>query len=179
MKPQSNHPRQNGFTLIEIITVVLIIGVILSFATLSVDRSSGRVAEQETKRLQGLLRFATEEAVIKGKKYALRMIATDAYVFEVYKENKWTKPDSDIYRPRELPAGLRAQLQIEGEPVDLNDKDTIVRIQIFPSGEMVPFYLTLKPEDGGAYSLCGNSNAEVVFVAPGQSIDEQTCEMAG
>lgn len=158
--------------------MVMIIGVILTFATLSVEQHSGRVAEEETKRLQSLLLLAAEETVIKGKKYALR-IAADAYVFETLSESNWVKLSSKIYRLRELPGGLRVQLQIDGEPADLNDKDTIARIQIFPSGEMNPFYLTFKPEDGGAYSLCGNGYGEVVFVAPGQSVDEQTCEAAG
>ena len=58
---------QQGFTLIEILVVVFIIGVILGFATLSLSgRALDDKAQEEARRLAEVLRLARDEASMTG-----------------------------------------------------------------------------------------------------------------
>jgi general secretion pathway protein H len=103
----------NGFTLIEIVVVIVIIGVILSFATLSIG-SGGleQKLEQEAQRLASLLQLASQEAILQSKEMGV-FFETDGYRFYVLTSKKWqalTESD-DIFRPRQLPFGLQIALQ--------------------------------------------------------------------
>jgi len=58
----------NGFTLIEIMVVMVIIGVVLSFVTLSIGSNSlAREMAQEAQRLTYLLELAHQEAVMESR----------------------------------------------------------------------------------------------------------------
>jgi len=83
-----------GFTLIEMLVVLLIIGIIMSMVTLSI-RSDDRAEkmEEEMQRIQALLKMAREEAVMQDEDIALR-VSDNSYAFEVLGEKGW-QPISD------------------------------------------------------------------------------------
>jgi general secretion pathway protein H len=172
MDSRNSRVPQGGFTLIEIIVVILIIGIIVSFASLSVGRHANTVAEQEAKRIQSLLNLAAEESILKGQLYALKLNQAQ-YSFQVL-EDDWTEiASTKIYRERKIPEGLKLELQVDGEPVNLADKENQARIIILPSGEMVPaFHLSLKTEEGETYTLVGDEYGQICFVGPKDSLDE-------
>ena len=71
LKPLPSISSNRGFTLLEVITVVLIIGVIISFASLSVSNNDSKRVQDEAERLQHLLTLAAEESILRGKEMAL------------------------------------------------------------------------------------------------------------
>ncbi|MEO7558202.1 MAG: type II secretion system minor pseudopilin GspH [Gammaproteobacteria bacterium] len=157
-----------GFTLLELLVVLLIIGITLSFASLSIgDRGREQAVEQEAQRLAGRLTLAAQEAVLQGKEMALE-IRDDSYLFVVLDENEWRALDEDeILRARSLPAALRLKLRLEGESIDLEQKkaagksEDVPRIYLFSSGEMTPFELTLMDEYGSNYRIRGAANGKL------------------
>lgn len=139
-----------GFTLLELLVVLLIIGISVTFITLTIDTRSGDV-EIEAKRLAALLNLAQEEAILNGREYALQFDAK-GYSFLELAGSKWKEiEEDDVLRKRNLPEGIDIELVLEGEEVDMisaeNTFDEGVappRIYLLSSGEFTPYEIVLR-----------------------------------
>lgn len=159
---------QSGFTLIEVMTVVIVIGVIVSFVTLSVDQHSERVVQDEAKRLQALMVIAREHAVLHPLNFALEL-TRHAYSFAVPGKNpgEWEKIEDDkAFRVRDIPEVIRLSLEIDGQAVSLADDKQPARILFLSTGEVQPaFTLQFKgEEDGVLFSLYGDGVSKLELV---------------
>jgi type II secretion system protein H len=121
----SLQPRQRGFTLIEILVVVVIIGIVIVGAILSLG-ATGKDSqlERERDRLSALMAYVHERGGMLTLEYGIRC-GQHGYRFVYFDSltNQWV-PESvdDTLRARRMPAGLTLQLVIEGRQVVLSDK---------------------------------------------------------
>lgn len=103
-REQRRAARRGGFTLIEVLVVLVIIGVVLTFATLSVNPSgSSDRLDTESQRLQALAQAAADDAVLYGQSIGLQL-TRNGYQFIALKPSGWQRvnnPDSPL-RPRSL-----------------------------------------------------------------------------
>jgi general secretion pathway protein H len=150
--------RVRGFTLVEILVVVVIMAIVISLTVLSVG-VTGRdnQLDQETRRLEGLMDLLHERAVLEGRDFGVR-IEPNAYEFVVYDNyrDRWLKFDDEgQYRHRDLPKGIAFQLQLDSQIVVLKAVDRTFKsdtpppppqLAIAASGEGTPFRLTLMRE---------------------------------
>ena len=106
----------------EVLVVIVIIGVIVSVATLSFGVLGGdREAEDETRRFWTLLQQAREEAELQSLDFGV-YIAEDSYEFLRLdsRRNLWLPVENDVlYMARELPEGLRFRVWVEQREVIL------------------------------------------------------------
>ena len=163
---------QRGFTLLELLLVILIIGIILSFAALSIGRGNERAIEDEMKRLAGLIELAAQEATLESHELAVQFNG-NKYEFLTFKDNKWVRiAGDDTLRPRTLPEEMRLTVRIEDEPVNLGThtsqetENVLPRIYLLSSGEITPFQLILKDttanrEGANSYQLNGSINGKI------------------
>ncbi len=149
--------RSKGFTLVEILIVMLIMAVVISLAVLSVG-STGRDSQldEESRRIEGLVGLLHERALLEGRDFGLR-IEPAAYEFVVYdtRRDLWLMLDQEReFRHRELPKGISFQLQLDSQtvvikPIDRNLSNGTPpnpQIAIAASGEGTPFRLILLRE---------------------------------
>lgn len=159
-------PRSSGFTLFEIIVVVFIIGVIVTFATLSVSQHSDRYIEDEAKRIHHLLRLASEEAVLRGQELSLLLTRT-GYSFAALSGPSWEPiTDDRFFRAREFPETINVHLSIYDEDVDLTNREKPAQIYLLSSGEVTPFTLTLSGESNVKYRITGSLTGQIVYQQP-------------
>jgi general secretion pathway protein H len=146
--------RSKGFTLVEILVVVVIIAIVTSIAVLSVG-VTGRDTQldEESRRIEGLVGLLHERALLEGRDFGLR-IEPAAYEFVVYesRRDRWITLDQEHeFRHRDLPKGLSFQLELDSQivvikPLDRNltsDAAPAPQLAIAASGEGTPFRLTL------------------------------------
>ncbi|MDX1823774.1 MAG: type II secretion system minor pseudopilin GspH, partial [Thiohalomonadales bacterium] len=131
---------QTGFTLLEILVVLILIGIILSVAVLSTGGGKERELEQEVQRMVSLMQLAKEEAVLNRVELAIKF-SPNAYEFLRQENNDWVPyTDHRIFRPRNLGEEYELRLLQDGISVSLQEKDA-ARIMLLSSGEMTPFEL--------------------------------------
>jgi len=146
-----------GFTLLEIMVVIVIVGIVLSFMTLSTgsDRRAEQL-EREAQRIVTLLQLASEEAVMRSEQLALRVDET-GYEFMILENGEWaTLADDRPLRPRELPAGIELRLELQDNPPPGLSAEDSEQPQVFllSSGEMTPFVLLVSaPETEQRYAI--------------------------
>lgn len=129
--------RGAGFTLLEVLVVVFIIGILVTMFTLSVGLIGGdRRLDTEVDRLIAVIDLAREESVLQGREIGMRFFP-DGYEFAAYYEDfndyydedtadqsEWTLlMKSTLLGPRLLPEGMRFELEIDGREVVLKRDD--------------------------------------------------------
>jgi general secretion pathway protein H len=162
---------QRGFTLLELLVVLMIIGIIVSMATLSVGGNETRTLRDEAQRLSALLELASQQSMLKGVELALRF-EDNGYSFFFFDGEKWQPLEDDgPLRERELPQEISVSASIEGEETkqDLFGEDQPSQIWILSSGEMSPFVITLKLENGPSYQLSGDLLGALKLEGPVES----------
>lgn len=159
-----------GFTLIEVLVVVVIVGIVsavvlLSFGVLGDDRS----LQQQARRLSSLIEVAADEALMQGRDFGLEFTQT-GYRFLEFDPltRRWFEiVGDDLLRPRTLEQPLEIGLALEDREValadsfadikkedeDEDDRDALAEdfaphVLIFSSGDVTPFNLRIvRPSD--------------------------------
>ena len=155
---------QTGFTLIEILVVVAIVGVLALALTLSIAASSDRQLEGAAERFAALLGHACEQAELRGREIGVALGA-GGYTFLRLDGEAWQALDNDgELRARNWPQGLRVDLVREGRPLRLarSDEDAAPQLVCFSSGELTPFVLELALGDSRArYRVKGADDGRI------------------
>ena len=159
---------ERGFTLIELMVVVLIIGLMAAGVVLSIS-VTGRdnELEKESDRAFQLIKYAREKAELQTREFGLYCGDHD-YQFLTFDPRKglWRPVDEDdALRARKLPDGLKFRLVVEGREVVLKAPDEKAKakktkeelekealafqphIMIFSNGDLTSFQLTLERDD--------------------------------
>lgn len=114
--------RSAGFTLIEIMIVVVIIGIITAGVLLSVNLTGrDHDLEKESDRLLTLVNYVREQAEMQTRDYGV-VVRDDGYQFVAYdtRRSLWREVyEDDILRVRKLPDGLDFKLVVDARPVVL------------------------------------------------------------
>ena len=169
--------KNRGFTLLEILIVVFIIGIVLSLVSLTIAPSEGRALSQEAKRIYLLMEMTREEAILNTQEMAFA-VTGEGYAFQKFSAEGWQSLEDDsVLKERTLPEQIRMDLSILGEEVDLAgieqaeaeaqegeeaEVSVLSRIFFLSSGEVTPFELFLHyetEEDG--MTIVGNELGEL------------------
>jgi general secretion pathway protein H len=132
--------RQAGFTLIEILVVLVIIGITVAMISINLMPDDKRVLTTEAQKLVLLFEQARDEAIISGKAIAWSAEGDKSRFWRKDDQGKWI-PDSgdELFRERDLASGIKlAELQINAVKAAMNE-----RLIFSPSGMNMPFKLDL------------------------------------
>ncbi len=180
--------RQKGFTLFELLIVVVLItlGTLFIVPQLNLGDSQQRV-QKEAERMAVILEAVRQEAILKFKTYVLQVFPTH-YQFLVLGEMSGLQPLEDqLFRPRRLPSDMYFKTSLDvnesisldqilnqgeqeedsdEEQTDPEQQEPILNIIIFASGELSPFTLEFISESGGEYEVLGEMTGKIKVVNP-------------
>jgi general secretion pathway protein H len=108
-----------GFTLIEILVVVVLIAITLSMAFAKFAPDERDVVRGEAVRLAASLQQAQDEAVVTGVSFAWRSEAEGYEFLRRGADRNWVPLDAtEVLSPRQLPSLVRVvDVEIEGQKV--------------------------------------------------------------
>ncbi|QFU24929.1 type II secretion system minor pseudopilin GspH [Shewanella eurypsychrophilus] len=159
---------QKGFTLMEVLLVVLLMGLAASAVTMTMTGADSKKALERTAlQFMSATEMVLDETVLSG--HFIGVVVDDtSYKFVYYDEGKWKPLDKDrILAERQMEHGVQISLMLDGLPLVQEDEESDSwfdepliekteddkkkfpepQILLFPSGEMSAFEMTFFRED--------------------------------
>ncbi|MGS0682231.1 type II secretion system minor pseudopilin GspH [Shewanella sp. 125m-7] len=166
--PRVNLARQTGFTLMEVLLVVLLMGLAATAVTLGMGGASKEKALERT-ALQFMMstEMVLDETVLSGHFIGI-VIEDTSYKYVYYDEGQWKPLEQDrLLVERQMEPGVELVLVLDGLPLVQEDEEQDSwfdeplieksaddkkkfpepQILLFPSGEMSAFELSFVSED--------------------------------
>ena len=145
----------SGFTLIEIMVVLLIVAITIGMVGVNLQRGDNNRAQDEANRIVILLQAAREEAILQGQVFAVQF-TKDGYRFLRFNKGKLELIEKDdVFSPRTLEEGVMLTFTIDGAAAD-----TEAGLILDPSGSFTPFVLTLRVGEA-AWQALGLANGKI------------------
>ncbi|WP_432455687.1 MULTISPECIES: type II secretion system minor pseudopilin GspH [unclassified Agarivorans] len=107
--------RQQGFTLLEVILVLLLMSIGIYTVVMSVSGSSEqKILEQKAKHLAALVQYAQEQALLTGYDYGI-YADVEHYQFVRMEKQRWVALDDKIFKKEKFEEPYALALSLEDE----------------------------------------------------------------
>lgn len=158
-------PRHTGFSLIEVLVVLVIVGVMTAAVTISIRGSGERAVENAAQRARALILLACERAVLSGRDIGFTPVL-DGLRFGYFGREGWQpvpEGGNDELRVRALGQDLQLTARRDGLDLPLADEPgTEPAFACLSSGELTPFVLRLARDDAELiWELEGHLDGEI------------------
>ncbi len=154
--------------------VVVIIGIVVTFAVLSVNFNQGHQLQEQAERLTAVIKLASQESILDSQELAVQFTDKGYRFYTLDNKGKWVSWDKGPYHPVDFPDDVEMKLTIEGQDSQTDSQSTNMGlggddqptslVYILSSGELTPFELTLRRHDmDDTYKITGTLNGTVVM----------------
>lgn len=158
--------QQRGFTLLETVLVVTIIGILIGLTTISLSALDQRHYQNEAHRLKLSLEQALDFSLMKKETLAwFYDVETRGYEFRRWHHGKdWNKIDTvELFKLHELPHDYYLEVK-HAESLPDSEEEDAPQVVFYPSGEYTPFQITLDAKKHHPIPLSGDGFNAVVIL---------------
>lgn len=170
-----------GFTLIELMVVLIVVGLLVSLVGLNMGGGGERrQLEENTRELYLKMQAASDEAVMGNREIGLLLEEEGRYRFinYSYEDERWEPRQNRRLAPGSMPEWMNLDLRTEGAEEALpagdgssqDEEELTPSIVFFSSGEVTPFDLELRFEDrdDSAHYLISDGINPTQWFRPGE-----------
>ena len=141
--------QQRGFTLIEILVVMVILGLLATVAVFSLGGSSQRrELEQQSRELFLVLQVASERAILDNSEIGVQVRENQVrFLRYLPQEQDWEALNQRPFKSREWQDPMVVELETETDPPRMptvEDQAERPDLVFFSSGETTPFRLSMR-----------------------------------
>lgn len=186
--------RSRGFTLLEILVVLVIVAVMAGLLVIGLKDSPQQRVRREASDLAALINAASDEAVMRGVEFGL-VIDDSGYQFVYFDPEKkqWQPARERGLAGHQFVESYAIDFAIDGAAVDDNTRQRIQAfaqlseeatlrpsLLILSSGELTPFRLTLRVDQEQPVQLIGDGiNPVIVDQTPSGNTSVQSTGAQG
>ena len=158
--------KQSGFTLLEVMIVVVIVGLLMTAVVPMVSRSNSDLLKEQVQRFTALVQLAQNEAILQSRQLALE-VDSNSYFFLRQEGENWVPYGDGPFRKRHFEKGTKASLFLDSEDVLFEEQEgqSLPQIFLLSSGEMTPFRYDFSFPGGGvvkvSFDAVGNGTETV------------------
>lgn len=152
----------SGFTLIEVMIVVVIVAILMGAVAMSIPRDINDLMKEHADRFQVVVNLSKDEAIMQSRELALGFTES-GYTFFEFNDSAWVVKSDGPFKARRLPSNILSQLYLEGVSISL-DESVEVKPQVFilSSGEMTPFSYEFQfPEQDKRIRITANAIGDI------------------
>lgn len=163
--------RHAGFTLIEILIVMLIISIVGGVAMLSISFNQNTHYKNLARQISTLLTLGEEQALLQANVYGLAFTNKTYQFYQFDSENKkapWHPVTEGPLGPHNIPAGIQITVKVHDKIIALDKKAETIKPQLILStdGEIIPFTILIgKIDSPPHYQVIGYANGSLESVA--------------
>jgi general secretion pathway protein H len=119
MEIKANHQKNKGFTLIEVLLVIVMIGLMVAAIQFNVGGNKPEAKlQQESARFAGIFDIASDYALLNNVEIGL-VIDKNSYQFVGYDGVRWSEvADNDALAVYQLPEEIKLSLVLDDLPID-------------------------------------------------------------
>lgn len=160
---------QRGFSLLEMLIVILILGILYSLAGSMLNLSVSDPLHEEADRLYERIRLAQDETLVRSQALALGFAKQGYGFFAQNEQQKWEAITHDrLLGQYRFLREYDQELYLQGQAVRLGDEDKLKpQVFILPTGEMLPFEWRLQADNRERVLKFDNNGRFIDVVAEG------------
>lgn len=154
-----------GFTLIEIMVVIVIIGITIGFALIAFgDFGESKRILFAADHLMNTLRLAQQQTILETSTLGLKIDTTGYQFLQLQNNSHWSPlSNKGVFKMTYFPKNTSIKLNITNSPTQ--DAPTII---FNPSGDMTPFTLTFgSTKENKIAVITGHRNGDLELHAQG------------
>ncbi|OED41925.1 hypothetical protein ACH42_12800 [Endozoicomonas sp. (ex Bugula neritina AB1)] len=162
--------KMKGFTLVEMLVVVLIIGILLGITLLSpITGSIHKTVQDQSARLEVLFSQVRDKALLENVEYGFSVQADGSYQWWLMplESREWVMLNESPLQSYKLPSSLSLWLEVAEEVTDPGDDEEFEGpvVVFYSDRQATPFKLHIEPIDDPKQSVVlvtdGLSDVEV------------------
>jgi general secretion pathway protein H len=143
--------RAAGFSLIEILVVIVLVGILTATVVLSAGGDERERVKGAAEQLAYRMELARQYALQRNREWGVYVEENDVRFAEFDPDRRaWVEQTHRPFGNFERPDNVLVRAETEGQDqIPARDRERLPQVLLFSSGEVTPFEIFLEPEPEG------------------------------
>lgn len=157
-----------GFSLIEILIVIVLVGILTATVVLSAGGDDRERVKGAAEQLAYTMELARQYALQRNREWGVYVEENEVRFAEFDPDRRtWVEQTHRPFGNFERPENVLVRAETEGqEQIPARDRERLPQVLLFSSGEVTPFKVFLEPEPDGQTWIVRSDGLSTVRAEP-------------